>query len=115
MISCLAHRQLCLPTAIRELWNISVHERHAVRFGIPEDIGTVFFLYHFRPVLGSISILIQSVSGDVTMDIKRYEREAEHFSQCTAEFKITWNITSDLPQFVSSYVQVNNITKNCMN
>jgi hypothetical protein len=88
-----------------------VHEKNAVRFGIPQDIWT----YHFRPVLGSTSIPIQSVLGDFIMGIKRYEREAEHFSQFTAEFKVTWIITSDLPQFVSSCVQLNKIMKTCMN
>ena len=97
MISCRAHRRLCLPSAIRELWNISVHERNAVRFGIPEDIENIFPLYHFRRVLGSISILSQSASGHVILGIKRQEREAQYMSQFTAEFKITCNITSDLP------------------
>ena len=58
---------------------------------------------------------MQSVSGDVIRGIKLYEREAEYLCQFPAEFKITWNVTSDLPQFVSSCVQLNKIMTNCMN
>ena len=86
MISCLVHRELSPPTPGTEFRTISVQEVNAVRFGISEDIEAVFSFRHIRPILGPISILIQSVSWDIILGIKRCEREAEHLTQFITEF-----------------------------
>jgi hypothetical protein len=50
-----------------------------------------------RPALGSTQPPIQWVPGDISPDLKRLERDADHSPPSSAEVKKTWIYTSTPP------------------
>jgi hypothetical protein len=69
-----------------------------------QGLGIFLFTNALRPALGITQPPIQRVPGDLSLEVKRLGREADHSPPFSAEIKNAWRYTSTPPKHLHGVV-----------